>query len=67
MASDLDIYRSASLLITRHKERASGVAANHAKQMGFKCDCEGAATWFRVVTAIKEIQRTERKQGEPEQ
>ncbi len=64
MASDLDIYRSANALVTRYKDYAAIVAIAHAKQLAFQCNCEGAARWFRIVTAIKDIQRTERKPGE---
>ena len=64
MVSDLDIYRSASFLIKHYKGRAAAVAADHAKQWRHKGNSAGAATWLRIVAAIEEIQRTDRKPGE---
>ncbi len=67
MVSDLDIYRSASVLMKQYGDRAALVAAGHAKQLDFKGDKDGAATWLRIAKATREIQRTERKPGEAEQ
>ncbi len=67
MFSHNDIYRSASVVIKRYGDRAAAVAGDHAKQLGHQGVLDGAAAWLRIVAAIEEIQRTERKPGEAEQ
>ncbi len=65
MPSNLDIYRSAKLLIDQHGEDASLEAAVRADAMLEKGAMAGAATWRRIVKAIEELQRQERQSGEP--
>lgn len=55
MTSDLDIYRSAKLLIDQHGDTAPIHAAMKADELSDKGDLEGAATWRRVLNAIKEL------------
>ncbi len=57
MTSDLDIYRSASVLIREHGEDASLEAAQRADAMLEKGDVEGATVWRRVLKAVEELQR----------
>ncbi len=65
IVSDLDIYRSAKLLIDQHGEDAAIEAAMRADAMLEKGAMAGAATWRRIVKAIEELQRQERQSGEP--
>ena len=59
MIRDLDIYRSANVLIREHGEEAAIEAAMRADAMLAKGDLEGQAVWKRIVKAVEEIQRME--------
>ena len=64
MTSDLDIFRTANVLIREHGEDAALEAAQRADAMLEKDDMEGAAVWRRVLEAVEELQRKERAPGE---
>ena len=55
MTSDLDIYRSARLLVDQHGAEAPIHAAMQADAMLDKGDLDGAAVWRRIVCAINEL------------
>ena len=55
MTSDLDINRSAKLLIDQHGEDAPIFAAQHADACLEAGDLDGKAVWMRVIRAIKEL------------
>ena len=64
MTSDLDIYRSANVLIQKHGEDAPILAAMRADELmetGYM-DCR--AVWLRIVKAIEELLSKERPEGE---
>ncbi len=63
MISDLDIYRSANVLIREHGEEAVIEAAKHADAMLAKGDLKGLAVWKRIVKATKELLSKERPAG----
>ena len=63
MIPDLDIYRSANVLIRQHSEDAPIEAAMRADAMLESGDLDGYAVWRRIGKAVEEIQRTERKPG----
>ena len=65
MIPDLDIYRSANLLVKRHGEDAPIEAAMRADAMLEKGDLGGYAVWRRILEAVEELQGTEPKAGEP--
>ncbi len=52
MISDLDIYRSAKLLIDQHGEDAPIFAAMQADKCLERNDFDGKAVWMRVIRAI---------------
>jgi hypothetical protein len=64
MTSDLDIYRSAQVLIRQHGEDAPIHAAMRADAMLEAGDLDGLAVWKRILRAIAELQNTERLPGE---
>ena len=64
MIPDLDIYRSANVLVKQHGEDAPIHAAMRADAMLEKGDLEGAATWRRILRAVEELQGTAPKPGE---
>ena len=57
MTSDLDIYRSASVLIREHGAGAALEAAQRADAMLERGDVGGSAIWNRVLRAAEEIER----------
>ena len=56
LASHLDIYRTAHLLIKQHGEEASIHAAMKADEMLAQGNLDGKAVWMRVIKAIEELQ-----------
>ncbi len=64
MIPDLDIYRTAKLLIDNHGTEAPIHAAMQADAMLAKGDMDGKAVWLRVVRAVEELQRAEPGAGE---
>ena len=56
MTSDLDIYRSAKLLIDQHGEDVPIFAAQQADRRLKAGDLDGKAVWMRVIRAIEELQ-----------
>ena len=64
MTSDLDIYRTANVLIKEHAEDAALEAAKRADAMLKKGSLDGQKIWKRILAAVKEIQREERREGE---
>ncbi len=59
MIPDLDIYRSANVLVTRHGADASIQAAMRADAMLDKGDLDGFSVWKRILWAAEELQRAE--------
>ncbi len=64
MVADLDIYRSAQVLVKRHGADAPIHAAMRADAMLEKGDLDGAAVWKRIVKAVEALQGTAPKPGE---
>ncbi len=59
MISDIDIYRSAQVLVKRHGQDAPIHAAMRADEMLEKGDLGGYAVWKRILRAVEELQRME--------
>ncbi len=57
MIPDLDIFRSAQVLVKRHGQDAPIHAAMRAEAMLDKGDLDGCAVWKRVLQAVGELQR----------
>ncbi len=55
MVSDLDIFRSAQVLVKRHGDDAPIEAAMRADAMLDKGDLGGFAVWRRIVRAVREL------------
>ncbi len=60
MIPDLDIFRSAQLLVKRHGEDAPIHAAMRADAMLEKGDLDGCAVWKRILRAVEELWSEER-------
>ncbi len=63
MIPDLDIYRSANVLVTRHGQDAPIHAAMRADAMLDKGDMDAHAVWKRILRAVEELQGTVPKPG----
>ncbi len=64
MILDLDIYRTANLLVKRHGQDAPIEAALRADALLDKGDLDGYAVWKRILRAVEELQGTAPKPGE---
>ena len=64
MTPDLDIYRSAQVLVKRHGQDAPIHAAMRADELLDKGDLDGYAVWKRILRAVEELQGTAPKPGE---
>ena len=65
MTSDIDVYRSAKLLIDQHGDEAPIYAAMEADAMLDKGDLDGQVVWMRILEAIKELLNTRPGNGTP--
>ncbi len=59
MTSDLDIYRSANVLVKHHGQDAPVHAAMRADAMLEAGDLDGYAVWKRILRAVGELQGTD--------
>lgn len=57
--SDLDMWRSAKLLIDQYGAGASLHATHRIDEMLDKGDLDGRALWSRIYEAVLELSRTE--------
>ncbi len=64
MIPDLDIYRSAQVLVKRHGQDAPIHAAMRADELLEAGDLDGYAAWKRILQAVEELQGTAPKPGE---
>jgi hypothetical protein len=64
VTSDLDIYRTANVLVKHYGKDAALEAAQRADAMLEKGCLDGQRLWKRVLKAVKEIQRQEPREGE---
>ena len=60
MTSELDIFRSAQVLIKQYGENAPGRAARQAADFKAKGDENGHAVWLRIRRAAVELSKQER-------
>ena len=56
---DLDIYRSARVLVKHHGKDAPIQAAMNTDAMLDKGDLDGFSVWRRILRAVEELQRAE--------
>ena len=64
MIPDLDIYRSAQVLVKQHGQDAPIHAAMRADAMLEAGDLDGCAVWKRILRAVEELRGAEPKPGE---
>lgn len=59
MTDEIDIYRSANLLIKQHGQVSAEIAAaQRVDEMLTAGDMDGRRTWLRILEAIKELSDT---------
>ncbi len=63
MIPDLDIYRSANVLVKQHGQDAPIHAAMRADAMLEAGDLDGYAVWKRIIKAVGELLSKERPDG----
>jgi len=61
----LDAYRCAKLLLDRHGRDAELHAAMRADELEAAGDEAGRRAWLRILAAMDELMRTERRPAEP--
>ena len=64
MIPDLDIWRSANVLVKHHGQDAPIHAAMRADALLEKGDLDGCAVWKRIVRAVEELRRAGPVKGE---
>ena len=64
MIFDLDIYRSAKVIINQYGKDAQIHSTKRAIAMLDKDDLDAYAIWKRILRAVEELQRTAPKSGE---
>ncbi len=64
LTSDLDIFRTARMLINEHGEQASIEAAMRADELLAAGDLDGQAVWLRVLRAVKELLQQKPERGQ---
>ncbi len=62
--SEIDIYRSANLLVKRHGAEAMIHAAMNADAMLDRGDLDGQRVWLRIIQAIEELLQRQPEAGE---
>lgn len=64
MVSEIDIYRSAAVMIRQYGEDAALEAGLRADILLDKGDIDGQQCWLRIARAISQLQRTSRAANE---
>ena len=63
-ATDIDIWRAASLLLKQHGKSAPIVAAQRARQCMASGDVDGLRLWKRIADAMLELLKDKPDEGE---
>jgi hypothetical protein len=63
MTDDIDIYRTANVLVELHGEDAPIQAAMKADALLEAGDINGQAVWKRILAAVEELLLEERPEG----
>jgi hypothetical protein len=57
--TELDIWRSANILLKRHSAEAVFIATKRADALLDQGDVQGCSAWLRIAKAIIELERKE--------
>ena len=58
MTSDLDISRSAKMMVDLHGEGAAKESMKKADSLEAKGDADGKVVWLRILEAVERLQST---------
>ena len=58
MTPQLDIYRTANVLISAYGDQALSIATKRAEALSEQDDIDSAAVWLGVIRAIKALKST---------
>lgn len=61
---EIDIWRTANLLMGEHGQNAGTIAARRAEELLMQRDTEGWSTWLKIWRAIKVFQTDKPSDGE---
>lgn len=64
MQDEREIWRTANLLLDQHGDKAPVIAAQRAQALLARGDLDRHRMWRRVLMAIEELRRMERRDGE---
>ena len=64
MIPDIDIWRSANVIVKRYGEDAALEAAKRADDLLEAGDMDGCAIWKQIVAAVEDLQRTKPRSNE---
>jgi hypothetical protein len=64
MIPDLDIHRSAWLMIRRYGDEAEAQAAMRGDELLDKGDLDGMLVWHAIISAIRRLQTEKPAEGE---
>src|SRR5262245_62019100 len=64
MISERDIWTAANMLVKRYGADAKLEAGKRADELLADGDMEGQRVWLRIIRAVEELQRAERRDGE---
>ncbi len=62
---EIDIWRSADILIKQHGDKAAEVAGARMLEHSQKGDGDGATAWVQIMLAIRELQKDKPSASEP--
>jgi hypothetical protein len=64
MSADIELWRTAKLFLEEHGARAATQAAGRLMAAVARGDATDAQTWGKIHDAVRELQRTDRRDGE---
>jgi hypothetical protein len=64
MTSEIDIYRTANLLVKEYGQKAPLMAASRVDALLALGDVDGQSVWKAVLRAVQELIRLDRKPAE---
>lgn len=59
MIPEIDIWRTAGIMIKRYGDAADIAACMHADEFGAMGDCAGMRVWLRILGAIDQMQNVQ--------
>jgi hypothetical protein len=55
---EIDIWRAANLMLKRYGDKALEQSVARADELAADGDCNGAATWRRIIEAVRQLANT---------